>query len=185
MLSASLPWLVFQAPVSFTATQTHMDNCTNYIDHHLAGRAGFSQLPLHIVDMVGWHHIWVTSDVTVMMMTGTANMDRCIQVTVMMSQMLSPSHPGSMTDSTVIMVDLAAGQDMWHRLCRPPVGPSHAKYALWEESNLTALKYYSIPNHWTNLPVWSSTSSHGSNAFNKKDNMLAKIIVYKKQSLKP
>jgi len=34
------------------------------------------------------------------------------------------------------------------------------------------------------IEIWSSTSSHGSNAFNKKDSMLAKIMVYKKQSLK-
>jgi len=48
------------------------------------------------------------------------------------------SHPGYMSDSTVMTVDLAAGQDMRHRLRGHLVGPGHAS-THEEDSNLSTL----------------------------------------------
>jgi len=86
---------------------------TNYIDHHLAGRAGFWLLPLHVFGMVDDVTSRLLSDIT--MMTVTLAPPTQTDTSGLLDDVTdtSPSHPGSMTDSTVRTVDLAAGQDMW------------------------------------------------------------------------
>ena len=130
MLSASPPWLVLRAPDFFTATQTHTDNFTNYRYHHLAGRAGFSLLPLHIFNMVDD----VTSGLLVTSPWWWWPWHRQHGQThpgYLMTSRIPTTHPGSTTDSTVMMVDLAAGQEYVVGSVDPP-RRSHAvlNYAL-------------------------------------------------------
>jgi len=103
----------------FHSHQTHMTISTSYIYHHLVDWAMYCGT-VPIACTVQW---WMTSHPGYLMISpwwlilaqvhGQTHLGY-----LMTSWKPPPSHP-VMTDITMMMVTLAAGQDMWHRLCRP------------------------------------------------------------------
>jgi len=77
---------------------------------------------------------------------------------LMTSQKPPPSHLETLTDATVTTVTMAAGQDMQHRLCRPPCRPRPCKVCTWriwtsdwyrsESWDWRFPKCQSIPSDW-------------------------------------